>query len=216
MNVSKGRVLLRLEDSRLGYRDNIVLDKLNWAVHRGEHWAIVGPNGAGKTTLVRTLLGLLPLRGGSLTYYEVDGTPTATPPSIGYLPQVNHIDRSFPIRAIEVIDSGLYPLAMNGAERVAHALELLQQVGLEAYAYAPIGQLSGGQLQRVLLARALAAHPQLVVLDEPMSFLDRKYKEGFEELLYRLTAPDSTILMVTHDLPREREGRWQLLPVGQW
>lgn len=209
-------LILELTDASLGYRDQIVVASLDWQVRRGEHWAIVGPNGAGKTTLVRTLLGLLPLCGGRLTYFAPDGSLSPTPPSIGYLPQINHIDKAFPIRAVEVIDSGLHGLPLSSTEREGRALELLGEVGLADYAFAPIGRLSGGQLQRVLLARALASRPELVVLDEPMSFLDRQYKQGFEELLHRLVAPACTILMVTHDLPRESEALWRSLPLGAW
>lgn len=208
--------LFCLEDACLGYHDRVVVPSLDWGVHRGEHWAIVGPNGAGKTTLVRTLLGLLPLRGGLITYFDPQGQRTTTPPSLGYLPQINHIDKAFPIRVIEVIDFGLYGLSLDKQAREERSLELLEQVGLTAYAYQPIGRLSGGQLQRVLLARALAARPELVVLDEPMSFLDRSYKEGFEALLYELTNQETTILIVTHDLPRAHEAHWQTLPLGQW
>lgn len=215
-NEQISKPIFSLSDACLGYRDTVVVSGLDWLVNHGERWAIVGPNGAGKTTLIRTLLGLLPLRGGEIIYFDVLGQPTSTPPSLGYLPQINHIDKAFPIRAIEVIDSGLYGLSLTSAQKEARALELLDIVGLTDFAYQPIGRLSGGQLQRVLLARALAARPELVVLDEPMSFLDRRYKEGFEKLLYELTDNETTILMVTHDLPRESEAHWQQLSLGQW
>lgn len=216
MSAGRGEVLFRLEGVALGYRDKIVVSSLEWEVRRGEHWAIVGPNGAGKTTLVRTLLGLLPLRGGSLIYCDEGGQPTSLPPSIGYLPQINHIDKAFPIRVVEVIASGLYGLSLTRGEREERSLAILGKVGLLDYVHVPIGQLSGGQLQRVLLARALVSCPSLLILDEPMSFLDRVYKEGFETLLYSLTEADTTILMVTHDLPRESEGQWQKLSLGKW
>lgn len=208
--------LFRLEKARLGYPDNIVLDGIDWQVHYGERWAIVGPNGAGKTTLVKTLLGLLPIQGGRLTYYEASGVSRRSAPSVGYLPQINQLDRAFPISSWEVIDSGLYGLGLSKGERKERIDELLNQIGLACYASTPIGKLSGGQLQRILLARALAACPDLVVLDEPMSFLDRVYKEGFEELLFSMMPKESTILMVTHDLPNSLLNSWKLMPLGQW
>lgn len=213
---TQGKLVFSLEAASLGYRDLVVLQDFNWQVRKGERWAIVGPNGAGKTTLVKTLLGLLPLRDGALNYYDDQGHATSIPISIGYLPQINHVDRAFPISVLEVIDSGLYGLALNKSARSVRIYELLEQIGLEAYSKSPIGTLSGGQLQRVLLARALASRPSLIVLDEPMSFLDKTYKEGFESLLNRLTTLSSTILMVTHDLPEHKLENWKILPLGQW
>lgn len=165
--------LFELRDARLGYRDGIILSGFDWSVERGERWAIVGPNGAGKTTLVRTLLGLLPLCGGTLHFYEPSDEATETRPSLGYLPQINNIDKSFPISVSEVIASGLYGSGLSPQEEELRITELLDCIDLVDYRRSAIGRLSGGQLQRVLLARALAAYPDLVVLDEPTSFLDK-------------------------------------------
>lgn len=214
---AKGGLLFSFDRASIGYPETPVLDAFSWQVARGEHWAIVGPNGAGKTTLVKTLLGLLPIRGGQLSYYGPDGRPAARP-SIGYLPQINRIDRAFPIDAYEVVASGLQGTTLRQSERNDRISELLEAIDLVEYAREPIGRLSGGQLQRILLARALAARPELLVLDEPMSFLDRSYKELFGGLLSELAPKDSTILMVTHDLPNTitDEYHWQTLAIGRW
>ncbi|MDY3090836.1 MAG: ATP-binding cassette domain-containing protein [Porphyromonas sp.] len=209
-------VLFRLLNADLGYSDGVILSGFDWEVARGERWAIVGPNGAGKTTLMRSILGLLPLCGGELHFYNPAGEQLRDRPTLGYLPQINHIDKTFPIDVAEVLRSGLYGSGLSRGEERARIAELLDIIDLGDYYAQPIGKLSGGQLQRVLLARALAARPELVVLDEPTSFLDKRYKEQFTTLLERLCPEEATVLMVTHDLPESEALRWLLCPVGQW
>lgn len=209
-------LLFQLHNTALGYNDGLILTNFSWSVQRGERWAIVGPNGAGKTTLIRSILGLLPLQGGDLSFYTPTGEVLSSRPSLGYLPQINNIDKTFPIEVSEVIRSGLYGSGLSAREESQRIEQLLSLIDLSDYHNQAIGKLSGGQLQRVLLARAVAAKPELIILDEPTSFLDKRYKEQFIALLDRLITPEATILMVTHDLPKEEEQRWQLLPIGQW
>lgn len=206
-------LLLSLDDANLGYTDFAVLRHFSWQVHRAQRWAVVGANGAGKTTLIRTILGLLPLKSGSLTYYAPNGKPTSKA-SIGYLPQVNHIDRQFPINVYRVVESGLYGTSLNKEEMTKRIHSLIESVGLTEHTYTALGNLSGGQVQRALLARALASQPELLVLDEPTSFLDRSYKQHFNQLLTSLTPAQSTIIMVTHELPQTYESSWQTLVLG--
>ncbi len=207
--------LLRIEEATLGYPGSIVLGQFNWEVQRGERWAITGPNGAGKSTLMKTLLGLIPLLGGRMTYFSPTGNPIERP-RIGYLPQINQIDRAFPISAGEVVDSGLDSCGLRHKPCQHRVAELLEAVGLKDMERTPIGELSGGQLQRILLARALAPRPELLVLDEPTSFLDKAYKQQFDALLERLAPEDATILMVTHDYNADTLAGWQTLSVGRW
>lgn len=209
-------VLFELSHADLGYSDGIVLQDFSWTVRSAERWAIVGPNGAGKTTLIRSLLGLIPLLRGSLSYYDSTGQALTQPSNIGYLPQINNIDKSFPISVGEVITSGLYASHLSPKEEAERITELLEAIDLAEYRSVAIGRLSGGQLQRVLLARALASKPHLLVLDEPTSFLDKRYKEQFIQLLHQLCSPQTTILMVTHDLPESERALWQTLAIGQW
>ena len=206
--------ILRLEDARIGYADTLVLEHLDWSIQRGEHWAITGPNGCGKTTLMRTLLRLIPLRGGRLSYFDAAGRETNALVT-SYLPQINQIDRHFPIRVWEVIDSGL-PQGMRDAEtRRREQRALAEAVGVEEYLDQPIGRLSGGQLQRTLLARALASQPELLILDEPLSFPDRAYKQSFQRLLEELVPQEATLLVVTHDMTSGAAGEWKELQLGQ-
>lgn len=208
--------LLQLSKCILGYSDGAVLKGFSWEVLRGERWAVVGPNGAGKTTLIRTLLGLIPLLGGELNYYTPDGTKMSQWPHVGYLPQINNIDKSFPIHVEEVIHSGFYGQTKTKQEQEQRIQELLSAIDLLDYRKQAIGKLSGGQLQRVLLARALASKPELLVLDEPTSFLDQSYKRQFMSLLESLVDDETTIIMVTHDLPQEDRAKWQILSIGQF
>ena len=206
--------ILTLEDASIGYSDTLVLDGLNWMIGRGERWAITGPNGCGKTTLMRTLLGLLPLRAGRLTRYDREEAPTQGL-VMSYLPQINQIDRHFPIHVEEIIASGL-PQGLEKHRRLAEVERLAEVFGITTLLRQPLGRLSGGQLQRTLLARSLASDPELLILDEPLSFLDRAYKEQFEALLQRALRPETTLLMVTHDLLGEADASWQVLSLGRF
>ncbi len=206
--------ILTLEDASIGYSDTLVLDGLNWTIGRGERWAITGPNGCGKTTLMRTLLGLLPLRAGRITRYDREEAPTQGL-VMSYLPQINQIDRHFPIHVEEIIASGL-PQGLEKHRRLAEVERLAEVFGITTLLRQPLGRLSGGQLQRTLLARSLASDPELLILDEPLSFLDRAYKEQFEALLQRALRPETTLLMVTHDLLGEADASWQVLSLGRF
>ena len=206
--------ILRLEDARIGYADTLVLEHLNWSIQRGEHWAITGPNGCGKTTLMRTLLRLIPLRGGRLSYFDAAGRETNALVT-SYLPQINQIDRHFPIHVHEVIDSGLPKETTEQSSRRTRVEELAEAIGITHLLQQPIGKLSGGQLQRTLLGRALASDPELLILDEPLSFLDKSYKESFEALLEHVVRPETTMLMVTHDLHHATSEHWKTLTLGR-
>lgn len=207
------QTLFAFRSADLGYSDGIILPQFSWQVKRGERWAIVGPNGAGKTTLVRSLLGLLPLRSGALDCYDAEGKPVPKL-SISYLPQINHVDRAFPISVREVIDSGLMRSVLSPSERASRVEVLLEALQLADLRHSPIGRLSGGQLQRTLMARALAPRVELLVMDEPTSFLDQSARERFEDTLTRLTLPHTTILVVTHDILAQSHHAWQRLPIG--
>ena len=207
--------ILRLEDAQLGYADTLVLSHFDWEIERGERWAVTGPNGCGKTTLMRTLLGLIPLRGGRLLRFDREGKVTSTLVA-SYLPQINQIDRHFPIRVWEVIDSGRPNVMRSAVERKAEIERLAGAVGIRELLESAIGRLSGGQLQRALLARALASQPELLILDEPLSFLDRAYKQSFEALLEVLVPEETTMLMVTHDIAGSGAGAWQELKLDEY
>ena len=207
--------LIELKEVNKIYSKHHVLKDISFSIELGKIYGLIGENGAGKTTLIRTILGLVPLLSGQLAYYQ-DGVLLNRIPNIGYLPQINNIDKSFPISVEEVIRSGFYGSLFSKEEEQKRLEELLTAINLLDYRKQAIGKLSGGQLQRVLLARAIASKPDLLVLDEPTSFLDKVYKQQFMTLLMNLIAPETTLIMVTHDLPREEESQWKVLSIGQF
>lgn len=184
--------LIKVEHLTVRRDERLILDDINLRVDRGEFIAITGPNGGGKTTLLRVILGLLhPSRGRVWVQKDL---------SIGYLPQKNMIDSHFPISVREVVESGLLSSGIRDkAERQTRADEMLAAVGMEALASRPIGTLSGGQLQRTLLGRAIISNPQLLVLDEPLSYIDKRFEGQLYDLISRL-ASTTTILLVSHEL----------------
>lgn len=194
--------LLALCDLSFRRDERTILSHVDFTIDRGDFIAITGPNGGGKTTLLRLILRLLKPSEGKIVYYDQQGKPTSTPPMFGYLPQKNAVDSHFPITVREVVACGLLGQKdLDKAEkdnRIAHALEL---VDLADLANRPIGNLSGGQLQRTLLGRAIVSRPPVLVLDEPLSYIDK----NFEERLYGLIAEiaqHSTILLVSHEMSR--------------
>jgi len=179
----------------------LLLGGANLTVAPNDYLALLGPNGCGKTTLLKAILGLLPVDSGSI---EVFGRPPRQArPWIGYVPQHVLFDRDFPIRVLDVVLMGCSPRpwqpgAAGQVER-ERALELLERLEIRPLAHRPIGALSGGQLQRVLIARALARDPKLLLLDEPTASVDeragRNLWELFEELSGRMA-----VVLVTHDI----------------
>lgn len=191
--------LLHLCNVSFKREKRVILSNVNFTVDKGDFIAITGPNGGGKTTLLRLILGLLKPIEGNIVFCDENGN-SSMPPSIGYLPQKNSVDSHFPITVHGVVSSGL--LAQKNMDKAAVATrvaELLELVGLSDLIDRPIGALSGGQLQRALFARAIARRPQLLVLDEPLSYLDKI----FEKRLYRIVADiakNTTILLVSHEM----------------
>lgn len=178
-----------------------VLSGVDLTVNRGDFMAITGPNGGGKTTLLRIMLRLLKPTHGTVDYYDSDGNLTERL-SIGYLPQKNMIDSKFPITVSEVVELGI-PRAtrFSGDERRSLVRETVELVGLGDYASASIGKLSGGQLQRALLARAVISRPEALVLDEPLSYVDRNFERKIYDIVENL-AKTTTVILVSHDMSR--------------
>ena len=177
-----------------------VLDGLSLTVHEGDFLAVLGPNGGGKTTLLKAMLGLVKPSSGSVTVFGRE--PGRASGRIGYVPQRLDFDRSFPISAMEVALMGRLSrkrlLQRYGREDRRKALEALETTGLSALAGRRIGALSGGELQRVLIARALAGEPELLLLDEPTASVDPDMKTTIYDLLDQLKK-SHTIVLVTHD-----------------
>ena len=193
--------ILELSGVTTGYGDKAVLKDVDFTVRQRDFIGIIGANGSGKTTLLKVILGLLkPWKGTVNFYLESNGNPGA---HIGYLPQVTHFDHKFPITVEEVVLSGL--LGKRGlfhrfsASDRRRAHEVLEQMGVLDDRLTPVGELSGGQRQRVLLARALVSSPKLLILDEPDSFVDKRFESGLYEILKELNRRIA-LLLVSHDI----------------
>ncbi len=185
--------LLELRGIEMQRDGKVILNDVNLTVNKGDFVAITGPNGGGKTTLLRIILGLLKPSEGIVDF-------VGRKPSIGYLPQKNMIDSHFPISVREVVDSGL--LATTGIskeERFNRVDETLEMIEMTELAERPIGRLSGGQLQRALLGRAIISKPELLVLDEPLSYIDKHFEAHIYRLLAKI-APNCTTMLVSHEM----------------
>lgn len=191
-------ILVALNDISLSYGNTAVLHHIDLRVSKNDFVVIRGTNGCGKTSLLRVLLKLIKPTSGSVTYYQQNTGNQAF--TIGYLSQKNVIDNRFPISVEEVIASGLYP---NSKKKTPPELlktrieETLAELDLTHLAQRPIGELSGGQLQRTLLGRAIISQPQLLVLDEPLSYIDDTFTPHIYNILSRISK-HSAVLMVTH------------------
>lgn len=187
-------IIARLEGLSLTYEQRPVLQDVNLAISNRDFIVITGANGGGKTSMLRLLLKLIKPTAGRVTYYsegrEVDAL------HIGYLPQKNMIDSRFPITVSEVVASGLYTSRAT-VDANARVMATLEMLGLERFATRPIGELSGGELQRTLLARAIISQPQLLVLDEPLSYIDETFAHRIYDILSQMS-PSCAIVMVTH------------------
>lgn len=191
--------VIRLSGISMDRDDRRVLTDVNFSVDRGDFVAITGPNGGGKTTLLRIILRLLKPTAGTVDYFDAEGNPVGRLP-IGYLPQKSMIDSRFPITVSEVIASGLLGAkGMAKAERRDRVDEIIELTALRSHADVPIGRLSGGQLQRTLLGRALVAKPEILVLDEPLSYVDKRMEHRIYEIVGNL-AGSTTILLVSHEM----------------
>jgi len=190
--------MIELDGVWVTYDTHTVLRDVCFSVDEGDFIAITGPNGGGKTTMLRVILGLLrPSRGRVV--YRAQGREV-NELSIGYLPQKNMIDSRFPISVEEVVASGLLSQKkLTTDQRNREITETIKLMGLSEQAHMPIGNLSGGQLQRALLGRAIISHPRVLVLDEPLSYVDKRFEHHIYDIVSEL-AQNTTILLVSHEM----------------
>jgi len=193
--------IIEIKNLSFSYDKQTILENINLKVEENDFLAIIGPNGGGKSTLLKLILGIIPIKDGSI--HTFGAYPKKNLEKIGYVPQNTNVNTDFPIKVIEVVLMGHIgtkrPLFGYAEEEKLCALGALAQVGMEAYANARIGSLSGGQRQRVMIARALCAHPKILILDEPTASIDVEGQRQIYELLKRLNEY-ITIIVVSHDI----------------
>ena len=196
----ENRKIIELKGVSAGYNDEVIIEDVSIEIFENDFIGVIGPNGAGKTTLIKTILKLISPFRGDIIYNFKTGSSEAP---IGYLPQVNTIDRRFPVSVRDVVLSGLLNrkklTGRFSKEEKQRAKVLMNQMNIESIASKPIGELSGGQMQRVFLCRAIISQPELLILDEPNTYVDNKFESELYEILKKLNEK-MAIIVVSHDI----------------
>ncbi|MCD6364066.1 MAG: ABC transporter ATP-binding protein [Synergistetes bacterium] len=190
--------ILRVEGVFAGYAKRIVLKDISFTLRKGEFLALLGPNGAGKSTVLRVLSGVLRPMGGKVSLEGRDlisMAPRERARLVAVVPQ--RIDFNFPFSVEEAVAMGRYP---HGGEDIGEIEWAIKKLGLEELRKRKLLSLSGGEFKRVIIAKALAQKPRLLLLDEPLSHLDLKYQLKLLELLKELLKDGMSIISVFHDI----------------
>ena len=191
--------LIDIKNLSLGYDGNIVLKNINLKIEENAFLCVVGPNGSGKSTLIKGILGLIKPISGTITFNNLKQN------FIGYMPQETKVDSNFPASVLEIVLSGTLNKKSVSLfytkEDKKLAIKNLKILGIENLKNKHFSELSGGQRQKVLLARSLCATSKLLILDEPSNNLDSKSKKNLYDILKNLNKNyNITIIMITHDL----------------
>lgn len=209
-------IIINLDHVTAGYDGRAQISDVTLSIADNDFVGIIGPNGGGKTTLLKTILGIIKPMEGKVSYL-CDGLP-ADKLIFGYLPQYNNIDRDFPIKVEDMVLQGLNcrkPLLSKFNKRHKEEVKnVLSQLDISNLAQRPIKELSGGQLQRVLLARAVVSQPDALLLDEPNTFIDHKSQEQMFELIERIS-PKCAVVMVSHDIDKTRQLATTIVEVNE-
>ena len=208
-------MILSCRDVTVAYDSKIAVDHVSFEVNEGEYVCIVGENGSGKSTLLKSILGLVPLKCGSVSF-----GPEVHRKRLGYLPQQTNIQKDFPASVYEVVLSGclyrrgLKPLYSKADKE--QAVQHMERLGIGDFKKRSFSALSGGQQQRVLLARALCATDKLLLLDEPVTGLDPLVTEELYQLIEQLNRDlGVTIIMVSHDISSATQYADKILHISQ-
>ena len=208
-------MILSCRDVTVAYDSKIAVDHVSFEVNEGEYVCIVGENGSGKSTLLKSILGLVPLKCGSVSF-----GPEVHRKRLGYLPQQTNIQKDFPASVYEVVLSGclnrrgLKPFYSKADKE--QAVRHMERLGIGDFKKRSFSALSGGQQQRVLLARALCATDKLLLLDEPVTGLDPLVTEELYQLIEQLNRDlGVTIIMVSHDISSATQYADKILHISQ-
>ena len=209
--------ILSVKNLRFSYGASEVISDISFEVAKGDFIALVGPNGAGKSTLIKLILGLEEGYDGEINIFDFRAAKFKMWNKVGYLPQrVNVFNPLFPATVKEVVELGLlsdkkYPKRFNKEDK-SKVDNILSFLGISGLNNKPIAELSGGQQQKVFLARALVSNPELLIMDEPSTALDPETRENFFKLINRLNSENNmTVIMITHDAAQVGEYAAKLL-----
>lgn len=198
--------IVELDSVYFGYNRVPVLEDVSFEVTRGDFWGILGANGSGKSTLIRLMLNILKPTSGRVFIYGKDAAGFREWGKMGYVAQRPlYLNQGFPATVEEIVKSNLFPLVglfrPISKEHKKKVTEVLEMVGMQAYSKRTIGSLSGGQHQKVLIAKALVSSPEVLFLDEPMEGIDLESQRELYGLLKRLNSDmGMTIVMISHDI----------------
>ena len=195
--------LVSVSDVSFSYGYDQVLKNISLDIYPKDYLAIIGPNGGGKTTLLKIILGLLKPGSGHIKWAGSSGNNKPAQQQIGYVPQFATFEREFPLSVRDVVlmgrlNASLWKQKISSRDQDLSS-DVIRNLGLESFSNKPIGELSGGQLQRVMIARALVSSPKILFLDEPIASIDRDSRFKLASMLTELNK-DIPIVVVTHDI----------------
>ncbi len=197
--------ILSVENLCVKANGHHLIENITFSVEKGSIVAIIGPNGAGKTTLVKTLLGLVPAAAGTVSFFGGPPNKNSFHSRVGYVPQSLDFDRTIPLTVSELLGFNVPPIytfhMVRKQSEKEHVEELLGRVGAQGLSQRKVGSLSGGELQRVMIAKAIVNDPEILILDEPASGVDIEGQERFYDLVQRLNKEKGlTVILISHDL----------------
>ncbi|MCX2716692.1 ABC transporter ATP-binding protein [Helicobacter sp. MIT 21-1697] len=188
--------LVDIKELYFAYGEHNVLENVSFKLQEKDFWAIIGPNGGGKTTFIKLILGLLKPQSGKIQFAH-----NMSIKHIGYVPQITHFNMDFPICVYDVVAMGLFQPKIWGfkPKKIQDIADIMEKLHIAHLAKKPLHSLSGGERQKVLIARAIVNKPQLLILDEPTANVDVKAQEDIYQLLATLNKSLS-ILVISHDI----------------
>lgn len=193
--------LIEINNLNFGYNEKSILHNIDFDVFENDFIGIIGPNGGGKSTLLKLILQQLTPKSGTIKYFTDNKETTKL--KIGYLPQINHFDSKFPINIKDVVLSGLLTkktiFRKLSVSEKAHADAIMGKFNLMNIREKAVGELSGGQIQKALLARAIISNPQVLLLDEPSTFVDANFEKELYSILEELNK-EMAVIIVSHDV----------------
>ncbi|MBN2829323.1 MAG: ABC transporter ATP-binding protein [Candidatus Cloacimonetes bacterium] len=192
---------IEIRELSFSYESIPVLEEINLVIRKQDFMAIIGPNGGGKTTLIKLILGELEPDKGTITVFGEK--PSKVSHRIGYVPQFSTFNKQYPIRVMEVVLSGMLKkfslTPFYSHEEKLQALEMLESMKIQHLKDNQVSKLSGGQMQRMLIARAMMSNPEILILDEPTASVDIVMEQDIFEILHQLNQT-KTIIVISHDV----------------